>query len=140
MSPLLFLLVAKGLSRLLKKAHREGQVFGINVAPQLQITHLLFMDDVLIFCSGNVHDVNTISGLLGLFSFATGMEINAGKSSLMTHGMDVVEVRHATTLFPFIRANLDEGLKYLGFMLKPNNYLKKDWLWLIEKLEKHLHS
>ena len=69
-----------------------------------------------------------------------GMEINAGKSSLTTHGMDVVEVRHATTLFPFIRANLDEGLKYLGFMLKPNNYLKKDWLWLIEKLEKRLHS
>ena len=84
------------------------------------------MDDVLIFCSGNVHDVNTIFGLLGLFSSVNGMEINAGKSSPTTHGMDVVEVRHATTLFPYIRANLDEGLKYLGFMLKPNNYLKKD--------------
>ena len=41
---------------------------------------------------------------------------------------------------PFIRASLDEGLKYMGFILKPNNYLKKDWLWLIEKLEKRLHA
>ena len=33
LSPLLFLLVAEGLSRLLKKAHREGQLLGIAVAP-----------------------------------------------------------------------------------------------------------
>ena len=92
----------------------------------MQITHLLFMDDVLIFCSGNVHDVDTISNILGLFPSVTGMEINAGKSSLTTHGMDDVEVRHATTHFPFNRATLDEGLKYLGSMLKPNNYLNND--------------
>ena len=98
------------------------------------------MDDVLIFCSGNVHDVDTISDILGLFSSTTGMEINVGKSSLTTHGMDDVEVRHTTTHFPFNRATLDEGLKYMGFMLKPNNYLKKDWMWLIEKLEKRLHT
>jgi hypothetical protein len=31
------------------------------------------------------------------------------------------------------------GMKYLGFHLKPNNYKKVDWLWLIEKLEKRLN-
>ena len=126
LSPLLFLLVAEGLSQLLKKAHCEGQLNGIVVAQQLQITHLLFVDDVLIFCSGSAHDVDTISKILGLFSSTTGMEINVGKSTLTTHGMEEEEVRHATTLFPFNRATLDEGLKYLGFLLKPNNYLKKD--------------
>ena len=49
MSPLLFMLVAEGMSRLLKKAHREGHLIGIAVAQQLQITHLLFVDDVLFF-------------------------------------------------------------------------------------------
>ena len=126
LSPLIFLLVAEGLSRLLKKAHQDGHLLGIVVAPHLQITHLLFVDDVLIFCSRTVHDVNTIFRILGLFSIATSMEINEGKSSMMTHGMDEVEVRHASTLFPYIHVTLDEGLKYLGFMLKPNNYLKKD--------------
>ena len=84
------------------------------------------MDDVLIFYSGSAHDVETILDILGLFSSATDMEINVRKSTLTTHGMDDEEVRHATTHFPFNQATLDEGRKYLGFLLKPNNYLKKD--------------
>ena len=79
-----------------------------------------------------MHDVNIISEILALFSTVTRMEINDGKSTLTTHCMDNEEVRHASVIFPFIRASLDEGLKYLGFLLKPNNYLKEDWLWLIE--------
>ena len=31
--------------------------------------------------------------------------------------------------------NFDEGLKYLGFRLKPNYYRKEDWNWILEKLE-----
>ena len=27
-------------------------------------------------------------------------------------------------LFPYKRVEIDEGIKHLGFMLKPNNYLK----------------
>ena len=98
------------------------------------------MDDVIIFCLGSAHDVDTISEILGLFSTATGMEINVRKSTLTTHGIEDEEVRHAITYSPYNRATLDEGLKYLGFLLKPNNYLKRDWLWLFEKLEKHLHT
>ena len=79
------------------------------------------MDDVLIFCSGSAHDVETISDIVGLFSSATNMEINVEKSTLTIHGMDDEEIRHATTHFPYNRATLDEGLKYLGFLLKPNN-------------------
>ena len=33
---------------------------------------------------------------------------------------------------------LEAGLKYLGFQLKPNDYRKKDCTWLISKLEKKL--
>jgi hypothetical protein len=33
---------------------------------------------------------------------------------------------------------LKKDLKYLGFLLKPNDYRKTDWRWLIEKLEKRL--
>jgi hypothetical protein len=31
-------------------------------------------------------------------------------------------------------------LKYLGFVLKPNDYRKEDWIWLLKKLEKRLLS
>ena len=109
---------------------------GIVVSQHQQITHLLFVDEILIFCSRNVQDMNTLANILALFSTVTGMEINVGKSMLTTHRMDANEVGHATHCFPFIRVLLDDGLKYLGFSLKPNNYLKKDWVWLIKKLEK----
>ena len=29
-------------------------------------------------------------------------------------------------------------MKYLGFYLKPNNYQKEDWIWLLKKVEKRL--
>ena len=40
--------------------------------------------------------------------------------------------------FPFTIAGLDGGLKYLGFSLKANLYLSRDWFWLIGKVEKRL--
>ena len=96
------------------------------------------MDDVLIFCSGTVQDLNTLAEILPLFSYTTGMEINERKSTFTTHRLDAAEVGHVAHCFPFIKVPLEDGLKYLGFYLKPNNYLKKDWVWLIEKLEKIL--
>jgi hypothetical protein len=35
--------------------------------------------------------------------------------------------------------DLDQGLKYLGFHLKPNLYKKGDWQWLIAKVEKKIN-
>ena len=78
--------------------------------------------------------------ILDLFSRATGMQINSSKSTLLTHLMEPKEVLIYKALFPFAENPLDEGLKYLGFHLKPNSYTKSDWNWLLEKLEKKLKS
>jgi hypothetical protein len=42
------------------------------------------------------------------------------------------------SLFSFEVQDFDDGIKYLGFYLKPNCYKKYDWHWLIAKLEKCL--
>ena len=49
LSPLLFLLVAEGLSRFILAAKVVGSFKGILVSEVLFITHLLFVDDILIF-------------------------------------------------------------------------------------------
>jgi len=139
LSPLLFLLVAEGLSRAIIEAHHEGRFQGIRVAPNLNITHLLFVDDVLIFCSGCRRESRVLKEILELFSKATGMEINAGKSTLTTNLLRPFEEDELLRLFPYNTAGLDEGLKYLGFSLKSNLYLKRDWTWLIGKVEKRLN-
>ena len=49
LSPLLFLVVAEGLSRFILAAKADGSFKGIPISEVLFITHLLFVDDVLIF-------------------------------------------------------------------------------------------
>jgi hypothetical protein len=49
-----------------------------------------------------------------------------------------VEMNFYRDTFPYEVKYLKSGLKYLGFQLKPNSYLKSDWLWILEKLEKRL--
>jgi hypothetical protein len=58
LSPLLFQLVAEGLSRVMGEAKRMGEFWGIMLSPTLKISHLLFFDDVLIFCDGS-HQMQT---------------------------------------------------------------------------------
>jgi hypothetical protein len=41
-------------------------------------------------------------------------------------------------IFPFPSHELNEGLNYLGYRIKPNNYGLKDWGWLVSKVEKRI--
>jgi hypothetical protein len=52
--PLLFLLVVEGLSRALDHASANREFHGIAISHNLRLTHLLFVDDVLIFCNGTL--------------------------------------------------------------------------------------
>ena len=49
LSPLLFLLVVEGLGRLIGEAKRKGKTKGIKLSSTLAITHLLFVDNVVLF-------------------------------------------------------------------------------------------
>jgi hypothetical protein len=54
LSPLLFLLIVEGLSRLLKKLVEEDKIKGVAVAKGIRITHLLFVDDIILFGRGSL--------------------------------------------------------------------------------------
>lgn len=43
-------------------------------------------------------------------------------------------------VFTFPLSKIENGLKYLGFNLKPCRYLIKDWDWLITKVEKRVKN
>eukprot|EP00253_Pinus_taeda_P017096 PITA_17096 len=135
LSPLLFLLVAEGLSRLIHKARREEKVKGIEVAINLFITHLLFVDDILIFSNGSYNELKELRCILDLFLKATGMQINSRKSQVSVADIDKRERTTLLNLFPFQYQPLDSPLKYLGFWLKLTAYKKEDWKWIIAKLE-----
>eukprot|EP00253_Pinus_taeda_P031126 PITA_31126 len=135
LSPLLFLLVVEGLSRLIHKARRTDKTKGIEVAINLYIKHLLFIDDILIFSNGSYNELKEFKNIFDLFMKATGMQINSGKSQVCVAGYNRRECTRMSNLFPFQIQPLDSPFKYLGFWLKPDTYKKEDWNWLIAKLE-----
>jgi hypothetical protein len=140
LSPLLFLLVVEGLSRAISEAKRLGSFSGIKISQALHLTHLLFVDDVLIFSGGSRREAEALRNILTLFSKATGMKINEGKSTLTTNLLSEEEGQTLRLYFPFEEKKLDDGLKYLGFLLKPNDYRKEDWKWLLKKMDKRLNT
>ena len=79
-SPLLFLLIIEGLSRLISKEKEDGNLKGIKFGSKLSISHLLFVDDVMIFDIGSVQEWSCYNDLIQLFCMVTGMAINLNES------------------------------------------------------------
>lgn len=115
LSPLLFLIVMDGLSKLLAKAKRDGGLCGLKITEACFLTHLLFVDGVLIFLDGSIRDSLTFSKILSLFSKATSMQANQGKSTITLALTSIQESQLAQQHFPYCIIPLDKGFKYLGF-------------------------
>jgi len=130
LSPLLFILVMDGLCRLIGKARDDGTIQGVQVSNTFALTHILFVDDVLLFGSNNIGEWTQYRGILSLFCTATRMEISGNKSCFMAPGghMDT----NILEIFPYQMHKIEDGFWYLGFTLKPNGYNKIDWSWLLD--------
>lgn len=115
LSPLLFLLVMEGLSGLILQERIVGWLLGLKITDQCILSHLPFVDDVLIFISSGIWDLNTFYDIMQLFCTTTGMETNRTKSTITFSACSPQESRHAYQKFPFQSFQLDDKLKYLGF-------------------------
>jgi hypothetical protein len=89
LSPLHFLLIVKSLNRAIAKEKYHGDFHSIAISPNLNTNHLLFIDDVLILCTGQWCDVHKLYDILKLFIKDTCMNINERNSTLSTHNMEV---------------------------------------------------
>jgi len=138
MSPLIFLLVIEALSRMVNQAVDLGSFQGLKVALGTLISHLLFVDDVLILGSGNIDYWKALKVILSKFCEATGLSINLHKSVFIAQNIDPILRRFLLSKFKIQIESLDQGVKYLGFSLKPNCYRISDWTWIIKKIEKKI--
>ena len=88
MSPLIFILVIEGLSLLIKDAQNNGKIMGIRISSHLSLTHLIFVDDVILFGSGTVEEWVAFKVILDTFCLAPGMCINLEKSRFLFNNVD----------------------------------------------------
>lgn len=117
MLPLLIFLAAKGLSHLILMEKLWGNLKGIEVATNLFVTHLLFVDDILLFSHGSRGDIQHLKASLDLFLKATSMCIDDHKSSLVHEGLSLEEITRIHIFPPFEVKYMKDSFKYLGFHL-----------------------
>ena len=87
LSPLLFDIVMKALSRMLDVAASTGQFSGFSVSstagPSMMVSHLLFADDTLIFCDAEPYQIANLRAILARFEEVSRLRINLGKYELV---------------------------------------------------------
>ena len=123
MSPLLFLLVIEGLILLIEDARRRGLVKGIKISKDLSLTHLLFVDDVILFGLGSCEEWIAFKVILDTFCEASGMLINPEKSCFLFNNADDELLNRISRSLSFKAQDISTGFHYLGYFIKPMGYL-----------------
>ena len=114
LSPYLFLLCVKGLSSLIKAFVANGDLKGISVCRGgLELSHLFFADDSLIFCRVSMEDCDELQRVLGVYERVSGQQLNRAKTSLFFSKNTLREIQGAIQS-RFGAQVIKQHEKYLG--------------------------
>ena len=72
-------MVVEGLSRAIHVERRRRNIQGISFSGHAQLTHLLFIDDKLLFCLNSLQEGRHYKNVIDLFFQSISMKINVGK-------------------------------------------------------------
>ena len=83
LSPYVFLMCTEGLHGLIRKTATKGDIRGVSLCQNgPKLTHLLFVNDNLIFCSAKESECQSLLGTLATYERASGQQINRAKTTL----------------------------------------------------------
>ncbi|XP_041003911.1 uncharacterized protein LOC121249264 [Juglans microcarpa x Juglans regia] len=113
-TPYLFIMVEEILSRNLKKRYQEGWIAAFSLSRNvLNISHLLYADDIIIFSNGSKALIKAISESLALYEAWSGQKISKEKSSIFFSKLiPPVRRRQILRITRFSEGSLP--FKYLG--------------------------
>ncbi|XP_074299678.1 uncharacterized protein LOC141630827 [Silene latifolia] len=163
LSPYIFVLSMEILSRYLRCLNSHPQVSLHPKCSKMKLTHLIFLDDLMIFIRGDVPYVLFVSQTLGLFSSWHGLQANVDKTEIYFGGVSPsIKSRSLTSgfsegSFPFRLQLLNSvvfGIEnfWCASVLLPksvfgvkeilswNKALISKWLWLLDQTPQGLWS
>ncbi len=131
----------KALSRLLDRAVKEGLFSGFSVGTlaenSLMVSHLLFVDDTLIFCGTDSEQISNLRYVFTWFEAVSGLKINLSKSEIVPVG----DVPHIVELMQILGCKQSVlPLQYLGLPLGATFKEQSIWNPVLERVEKRLAS
>ena len=131
-SPYLFAIAMEYLSRIMHKLKDNP---GFHYHPRcrkVNITHLLFADDLLLFCRADLSSVCNVMRSFECFSRASGLRANTRKSNIFMAGVDQ---HHKDQIKQSLQ--MDEGIlpfRYLGVPLHSKKLNARECRPLVDKI------
>ena len=128
LSPFLFVLVMEAFSKMISAIYSRGLISGFSVGirevNRVEVSHLLFAGDTLVFCGADASQIRHLGALLVCFEAVSGLKVNLSKSTLVLVGsLDDVD-----QLTGHLGCGIsDFPLKYLGLPLGASFKLKAMW-------------
>ncbi|XP_019455087.1 PREDICTED: uncharacterized protein LOC109356210 [Lupinus angustifolius] len=116
LSPILFCLTEEVLSRGITKLVMDNKLSTIIGPKNLHSpSHVLFADDILIFCKGTKRNLTCLKKLVMDYAMASGQQINVSKSRFYTSITNHIRIASNSTTLGFVQGNLP--FIYLGIPL-----------------------
>ncbi|XP_026428952.1 uncharacterized protein LOC113324886 [Papaver somniferum] len=128
LSPILFTIEEDILSINIHHMILEKKIQPMVVRNSMHPSHLLFADDILLFCNGGMRNITNLRSLLVEYQDATGQVINAAKSKLFINGTSESRKRQFVDFFQMNLSTFPD--RYLGVMLVQGR-VKSCHLWHI---------
>ncbi|XP_058782985.1 uncharacterized protein LOC131657628 [Vicia villosa] len=136
-SPLLFVLVMEYMSRLLRKMQEDPKFKHHAKCKKLNLTHLTFPDDILLFSRADVGSVELLMATLQDFSSSTGLVVNPAKCFVY---MGAVDGDTRDQIMQTTGFNVGQlPFRYLGVPLSSKKLSLNYYLPLIDKILSKIH-
>lgn len=132
LSPYLFVIAMEVLTACINNAttHQDFKYHWKASSPA--VSHLIFADDILLFCKGELSSVKIIMSGVSVFSNISGLKINAEKSACFFGNVSENVAGDILNYTGFIRASFP--ITYLGLPLITTKLRNSDCLPLVQKI------
>ncbi|XP_075080270.1 uncharacterized protein LOC142165795 [Nicotiana tabacum] len=104
----------------------------------LKLTHLLFADDLMIFCKWDIRSIQRIMEALNHFSCITRLVANSDESNIFLAGLTSEMQEEIIAMTGFVPRTFP--IKYLGLPLSSKKWSKMERQQLLDKITKKDHQ
>lgn len=105
---------------------------------QLKLTHLIFANNLMIFCKGNLASMTRVVEALNYFSEASRLISNQDKSNIFIAWVDDLTKKQLLAKSGFTQGSFP--IRYLGLPLSSKKWNKLDCCQLVDKITSRIKT